>query len=272
MHGEAMIHGDLKGVWFRTLVVALSPNALHIVIKANILIDQGRHARLADFGLLTIISDPTNFTASSSYVKGGTTRWMSPELLYPDLFGFKDSRPTKESDCYALGMVVLEVLSGQRPFASDQDFTVMRKVMGGERPGRPEGPEGVWFTSSLWGMLEQCWAIPPESRPSIDTVLQSLERVSGTWEPPPQQAGWDVGSDEDDPNHAVVSGYFFCVVSCGSTIRSAFVLTTSLALSGFTLSGPQPSVTYPLGRPTKRRYCTGSFADDTTILPMRIFG
>jgi len=34
---------------------------------------------------------------------------MSPELLYPDKFGAKDSRPTTQSDCYALGMVVYEV-------------------------------------------------------------------------------------------------------------------------------------------------------------------
>ena len=152
MHSQAMIHGDLKGVRFLIPVVALPPNALSIVIKANILIDQNCHARLADFGLLTIISD-TTIATSSSYVKAGTTRWMSPELLNPDLFGFKDSRPTNESDCYALGMVVLEVLSGQPPLASDKDFIVMRKIIDGERPGRPEGPEGAWFIDGLWRML-----------------------------------------------------------------------------------------------------------------------
>jgi serine/threonine protein kinase len=51
-------------------------------------------------------------------------------------------QPTKESDCYALGMVIYEVLSGQAPFASFKDFIVMRKVIEGERPGRPEGAEG----------------------------------------------------------------------------------------------------------------------------------
>ena len=34
---------------------------------------------------------------------------MSPELLDPDKFGANDSRPTTQSDCYALGMVVYEV-------------------------------------------------------------------------------------------------------------------------------------------------------------------
>ena len=47
-----------------------------------------------------------------SFTPGGTTRWMSPELLYPEKFGGSDGRPTKQSDCYALGMVVYEVLTG----------------------------------------------------------------------------------------------------------------------------------------------------------------
>jgi hypothetical protein len=37
---------------------------------------------------------------------------MSPELLDPELFGIPESegdRPTRQSDCYALGMVIYEV-------------------------------------------------------------------------------------------------------------------------------------------------------------------
>jgi len=132
---------------------------------------------------------------------------MSPEILNPDLFGFKDSRPTKESDYYALGMVVLEVLSGQPPFASDKDFIVMRKVIDGEHPGRPEGPEASWFTDGLWRMLEQCWAMPPESRPSIEAALECLERVSRTWKPPSHQVAGDIGTVEHGPNHTMVSNY-----------------------------------------------------------------
>ena len=132
---------------------------------------------------------------------------MSPELLNPELFGFKGSRPTKESDCYALGMVVLEVLSGRSPLAQDKDFIVMRKITDGERPGRPGGAEGVWFTDDLWRMVELCWAARPETRPSAEAVLDCLERVSRAWEPPSQQADGDVGTDDDDSNHAIVSDY-----------------------------------------------------------------
>ena len=44
-----------------------------------------------------------------SFTPGGTTRWMSPELLNPEMFKKSDDWPTKQSDCYALGMVVYEV-------------------------------------------------------------------------------------------------------------------------------------------------------------------
>lgn len=203
MHDQAMVHGDLKGVWFQTSAAASLPNALFI--KANILIDQSGHARLADFGLLTIVSDPTNFTASSSLVMAGTVRWMSPELLYPDHFGLEDSQPTKESDCYALGMVVYEVLSGQAPFSPFKDFVVMRKVIEGEHPARPEGVKGVWFTDDLWGAMNLCWATQPANRPDIETVLECLDQVSNVWRPSSSPVDENaVEIDEDDWDLATV--------------------------------------------------------------------
>jgi len=140
-----------------------------------------------------------NPAASSSCTIGGTIRWMSPELLYPDQSGLGDSRPTKQSDCYALGMVIYEVLSGKVPFAPFNRYIVMRKVMEGERPERPEGTEGVWFTDDLWRMLNRCWAAKPKRRPHIAVVLRCLGRVSRALdsEAPSQQVGENVGMDED---------------------------------------------------------------------------
>ena len=100
---------------------------------------------------------------------------MSPELLDPQLFDLKDSRPTKESDRYALGMVILEVLSGQAPFACDNAAAVMRKVLNREHPERPKE---VWFTDDLWGTLKQCWSFQPETRPTVEVILECLDSVS----------------------------------------------------------------------------------------------
>jgi len=121
---------------------------------------------------------------------------MSPELLDPVRFGRGDGRATKESDCYSLGMVILEVLSGKPPFSRDSGVIVMRKVIEGERPGRPQGKE-VWFTDNLWENLEQCWLPQPERRPAIDGVLQCLQRGSAAWQPLPPDSDDDAQSDSD---------------------------------------------------------------------------
>jgi len=143
-----------------------------------VLIDQTSRARLADFGLLTIISDPANLLSSSSCTQGGTARWMSPELIAPQRFGLKDSRPTKSSDCYALGMVIYETVSGNLPFHEDSDLTVFVKVLEGGHPRR-----GARFTRDLWKVLEQCWASPSNNRPSAEDILQSLERLPNSLGP-----------------------------------------------------------------------------------------
>ena len=193
-----MIHGDLKGVRFFSSWCHSSALCI-LFVKANVLIDQTGRALLADFGLLTIMSDPANHLPSSSYTQGGTARWMSPELITPERFGLKDSRPTKPSDCYALGMVIYETISGNMPFHEDTDLSVFVKVMEGKRPHRVGR-----FAESLWQMLGQCWTPQPSDRPSINDVLQCLEMVSGLPEPlspgleeKPEGDGdgWDSGSD-----------------------------------------------------------------------------
>jgi len=116
---------------------------------------------------------------------------MSPERIAPEQFGFKNSRPTISSDCYALGMVIYETISGYIPFHKDTDLTVFLKVVvKGEHP-----PQGAKFAKSLWRMLERCWASKPDDRPSIEDVLRCLEVVSNLSEPP--SPGASGGFDED---------------------------------------------------------------------------
>jgi serine/threonine protein kinase len=103
---------------------------------------------------------------------------MSPELIAPQRFGLKSSRPTKSSDCYAFGMVIYETISGNLPFHKDTDLVVFVKVLEGERP-----PRGVRFREGLWRMLEQCWGSQPNDRPTIEDVLQCLEMPSNSSEP-----------------------------------------------------------------------------------------
>ena len=81
---------------------------------------------------------------------------MSPELFDPEKFDLKDSRQTKHSDCYALGMVVYEVLSGRVPFSRHHGLAIIWAIMKGERPARPRGEDGKWFTDGIWSLMERC--------------------------------------------------------------------------------------------------------------------
>ena len=124
---------------------------------------------------------------------------MSPELIDPDRFGLRKIRPTKESDCYALGMVIYEVLSGRAPFAPLKSPLVIQKVLEGKRPKRPEGEEGTSFTDGIWEVLENCWKHQPNERISAEVILQRLEGASLPLQP-------DVGGiEEPDSDRSYVT-------------------------------------------------------------------
>jgi len=198
MHDRGLILGDLKGVGF--WVCSHHPACSSLNPKVNILVDNNGHAYLAGFSLLAAVSDLP--TIISSTVESGMARWMSPERLSPKEFGLEDGRPTRESDCYALGMTIYEVLSGEVPFAQeDIEVIVAFKVLHGKRPNRPQGTQGGWFTDGLWETLELCWKRQPGDRPGLDTVLRKLQGATQQMRLPPGlcedvEAG---SNDQSDP-------------------------------------------------------------------------
>jgi len=210
MHGLDMVHGDLKGVRFYC-----QPNIRPLNnTQANILINKSFRACLADFGLATIAGAERGAAANASstsvasevslmsFTTGGTTRWMSPELLDPDQFGITDSRPTKQSDCYALGMVVYEVrwgcdlshphngltymrqvLCGHAPYSDIMNGgAVIKAIMDGRRPQKPEAAATLGFTDELWGIIRRCWSADADARPDVRTVLSHLDHATWSWE------------------------------------------------------------------------------------------
>lgn len=87
------------------------------------MINIDRRACISDFGLSTITGVRVHAAAATSlssllsndtvmsFTPGGTAQWISPELIDPERFGISGSegyRPTRQSDCYALGMVIYE--------------------------------------------------------------------------------------------------------------------------------------------------------------------
>jgi len=111
---------------------------------------------------------------------------MSPELLDPERFGMEDpddsGRPTRESDCYALGIVIYEVLCGHQPYVEIQsDIHVVYVITEGDRPGKPEGAEGLGFNDELWRIVELCWLEDFRARPDIENILSCLSAATAFW-------------------------------------------------------------------------------------------
>jgi len=166
----------------------------NLILKTSILIGNDGRARLTGSGLLTTTSD--RLTSTSSCMVGSAVQWASPELLYPEMFGLKDCCPTMESDCYALGMVLYEVVSGETPFGRLNDDVVMQRVKAGSRPERPRGEKGTLFTDALWYVVGFCWTHQPCDRISARVVLLGLEGTPPPLWPSPN-AGGDVEADAD---------------------------------------------------------------------------
>ncbi|KAG6905271.1 hypothetical protein DXG01_003775 [Tephrocybe rancida] len=151
LHENGTIHSDLKG--------------------PNILVNSLGRICLADFG-----------SASPSPLgsEGGTVRWQAPELLDPKA---NEAVPTtKESDIYALACVAYEIFAGEVPFASiTRDATVMYKVLLGQQPSRPAAALLSWsvwgLTDGIWSLMEKCWSIDPVKRPTIDIIIEELEKA-----------------------------------------------------------------------------------------------
>ena len=125
-----------------------------------------------------------------------------------------ESRPTKESDCYSLGMAIYEVLSGQVPFSSYDSAEIAEVVLRGERPKRPQGNGGKHFTDEIWEVLECCWKEHPGSRLNAKSLYIRLgENPSLLWTPDPDGDG-----DTDSDNWSVFaesgSGSFSPSTSC----------------------------------------------------------
>ncbi|KAF9789176.1 kinase-like domain-containing protein [Thelephora terrestris] len=144
LHSRNVIHGDLKG--------------------ANILIDANDNPRIVDFGLATVARDSDSL-ASTSGQMGTTARFTAPEILK----GL--GRPSKASDVFAFGMVVIEAFTGRVPFSGCIGFKAMTNILAGIHPERPIHPG---LTDQLWTLTQQCWEEEPYDRPSIDSVIEQL--------------------------------------------------------------------------------------------------
>ncbi|KAJ7113567.1 kinase-like domain-containing protein [Mycena epipterygia] len=149
LHENHVVHGDLKAL--------------------NILVTPSHKACIADFGLASIADAMTvRFTHSTVSSRGGTGRYLAPELFRGDKAHFG-------SDVYAFACVCHEILTGKVPFHEFlNDMTVMFHVLDGKRPSQPNSCSGTAALDGLWELLQDCWKEKPDQRP---TAVQIVERL-----------------------------------------------------------------------------------------------
>ncbi|KIJ52455.1 hypothetical protein M422DRAFT_243241 [Sphaerobolus stellatus SS14] len=141
-----IIHGDLRG--------------------GNILISDDGVPRLTDFGLSRILNEASGFTRSSDLA--GSLRWMAPEL-------FEGHKVNKASDIWALGMTILEITTGERPYSDICiEPIVIRCISEGNIPRRPDDQDVPSMSNVLWSICEECWRKEAMTRPSTGRILADL--------------------------------------------------------------------------------------------------
>ena len=146
--------------------------------------DAAGHARITDFGGVTIIQGP-GLTQSVSDHTDHTVQWAAPEITRGG------GMYSKEGDVFSLAMVMIEVghewivrtdpwltvisftqvFTGATPFDDRTPEEAMEAIESGEWPLRPTHPT---ITDELWGLMERCWDQDPLLRPKVSEVLTGL--------------------------------------------------------------------------------------------------
>lgn len=132
LHGRQVLHRDIK--------------------PGNIMIRDDGHLFLVDFGLAKVFLD-TQVTLTADVV--GTPRYMAPEVIQGRAAG-------PSCDLFSLGLVALEMITGERAVEGDTPYTTMFKLSVGDYRrlrGHPEAPP------ELAGLIDAMIEPDPDKRP-----------------------------------------------------------------------------------------------------------
>lgn len=148
-HGHGVIHRDLK--------------------LQNILLDDERHAHLADFGIAHLV-DGTRLTATGQIA--GTPMYMSPEQIRGKPLDFR-------SDIYSFSVMSYLLLTGFYPFTGEDSLAVIHKHVKEFPPTptdvNPDLPETI-NTVLLRGLMKD----PADRYESTLDMVKALHRAVNT--------------------------------------------------------------------------------------------
>jgi serine/threonine protein kinase/Flp pilus assembly protein TadD len=143
---------------------------LHRDLKpGNIVLTANGHPKILDFGLAVLL-DAENvagrMTKTGTIV--GSLAYMAPEQL----FGEADDART---DIYALGVILFEMVTGQRPFVRERPEALMFAIINNAAPSarslRPDAPV------ALDRLIAECLQKDPANRPASAAVVAEALRL-----------------------------------------------------------------------------------------------
>jgi eukaryotic-like serine/threonine-protein kinase len=163
-HGHGIIHRDIK--------------------PENILVEQAAgvedHVRILDFGLAKVLGRHSDLTKGLAI---GTPNYMAPEQLG---VGTVDER----TDVYAVGIVLFELLTGQKPFKHDDVAEVYQRQLRMPAPELRRASPRQNYSQALEAALLRAMAKAQDERfPSVAAFAAALDAVpeNAQASPPPPE-------------------------------------------------------------------------------------
>ncbi len=144
-HSRGVVHRDVK------------PDNVHLMADGTV--------KLTDFGIARILTEPSVTAAGQVF---GTPSYMSPEQIA--------GRPVDHrSDLFSLGVMLYEMVAGQKPFTGDTVVTITYQIMNVQPPPPPA------MSAVLWEVLRRALEKDPDRRfGSADEMAAALRAAQAS--------------------------------------------------------------------------------------------